>query len=792
MKKVKDIVSKMTLKEKVRLLSGKDFWLLEGYEHLGLPSIMVTDGPHGLRKQAGSSDHAGLNKSVKSTCFPTAVTLASTWNKDLIYKLGEALGDECRTEEVSVLLGPGANIKRHPLCGRNFEYFSEDPLLSGKLASSFIQGVQSKGIGTSLKHYVANNQEAMRMAVDTFVDERTLREMYLKSFEIAVKDAQPWTVMCSYNKVNGTYLSEHKRLLSDVLKDEWQHEGIVVTDWGACNNRVDGLIAGQELEMPGGLAYNDKLLIKAIQEGRLQEDLLNKRVEKLVELILKSKETLDQEFVPYDKEKHHDFSAEIAKEGIVLLQNKNNVLPLNKKQSVCLIGEFAEKPRYQGNGSSLIQPTKITTVLETFTETLGDKLSYAKGYRVATDQVEDPLIHEAVELAKGKDVVFVMLGLTPSYESEGFDRTHLRLPTNHLYLIEELSKVHDNIIVSLSNGAPVLIPFKDKVNGIIEQYLGGQNSGTALRDIVFGFDNPSGKLAETFPNNLEEFPSNQNFPGRPRQVEYREGLYVGYRFYDSVDLEPLYPFGYGLSYTTFEYSDLEVNVGKDINITYKITNTGQRDGKEISQVYIGKHDSAIYRPMKELKAFDKTLIKTGETKEIKLTIPLSELSVYYSEDFEIENGEYNVYVGSSSKDIHLSESIHVDGSTFEKESNVYHNIDKDFYPTKTDFEDLAKFMIPEYPGSKPYTLNSTIGEAQATLVGRVMKKALYKQFSDHLVDESEDADSLQNMIDHMVDDLPFRSLVMLSGGKLSKGRALGLIDLMNKRVLRGLFRLIKG
>jgi len=786
--KTSEIIENISLEDKARLCSGKNFWELESV--VELPSIMVTDGPHGLRKQTADPDHLGISQSVKATCYPTAVGLASTWDNDLMYQVGEHLGEECRTEKVSVLLGPGANIKRHPLCGRNFEYFSEDPYLTGHIAKSFINGVQSKGIGTSMKHFIANNQETMRMAVDTFVDERTLRELYLKGFEIAVKEAQPWTVMCSYNKLNGTYLSENKKLLQDILKDEWGHSGLVVTDWGACNNRVEGLKAGQELEMPGGTDTNAKMIVKAVQEGTLSIETLNSRVERVIDLILKSLPVLEKEQTPYDKESHHQFSRRVAADTMVLLKNEDKILPLSKKQSVALIGAFAETPRYQGSGSSLINPTKVGTALESFSSLLGDKITFAKGYNPKKDVVEQDLVQEAVSIAKEQDVVVLMIGLTDSFESEGFDRTHLNIPNNHLVLVEEIAKVNPNIVVCLSNGSPIIMPWKDNVKAILEQYLGGQASGEALVDVLYGKVNPNGKLAETFPNSIDEFPSNKNFPGLPRQVEYREGLYVGYRYYDSVDKNPLFPFGYGLSYTTFEYSDLSVQVKKDIIIKFRIENTGNYDGKEIAQVYISKPDSVVYRPAHELKGYKKVNIKAGESKIVNINISKEDLKVY-QDDFLLEDGTYIVHVGASSKDIRLQAECIVKGVVFDNEvNNTYMNISDRFEPTRDQFEEILGKQIPKYPSLRPFTMNSVIGELQGTFVGRKIKGIMTKQFTSMLDDDSDD--SFKRMVEAMANELPFRALVMLSGGAMPIGRAEGLLDMMNRKPIRGIYKIVKG
>ncbi|QMS84669.1 beta-glucosidase family protein [Candidatus Xianfuyuplasma coldseepsis] len=795
--KARDLVQQMTLEEKASLLSGQDFWYLESIERLGLPSIMVTDGPHGLRKQAGNVDMVGLQNSVPATCYPTASLLASTWDVDLLTSLGEHLGDECLSEKVSVLLGPGVNIKRHPLCGRNFEYFSEDPVLSGELAAAFINGVQSKGIGTSLKHFVANNQETMRMAIDTIVDERTLKELYLRSFEIAVKKAQPWTVMNSYNKVNGLYMSEHPTLLNHTLKNKWKHTGLVVTDWGACNNRVKGIIAGQDLEMPGSLGINNKKVIAAVQNGELEESIVDQRVERIVDLILQAKETLEKPSFSYDKDKHHDFARHVATQGIVLLKN-TGVLPLDSTQRIALIGGFAEHPRYQGSGSSLINPTIVSTAKEAFEQRLGDRLLYAKGYDVATDQIDNTLIQTAVEVAKQADVVVIMAGLTDAYESEGFDRDHLHLPMNHNALIDAITEVHDQVIVTLSNGSPVTMPWKDNVQAIVEQYLSGQASGEAIANILFGEVNPSGKLAETFPNTLSEFPSNQHFPGQGRQVQYREGLYVGYRAYDSMTIEPLFPFGFGLSYTTFDYSNGQVESTKDtITVQIDVTNSGSVLGKEIVQVYVKKKNSVVYRPEKELKGFTKIELQPGETQTVTVTIPLFTLKIFNETSHKLEAGAYHILVGASSRDIRYSTTINIVSDDIINHDNVdaYTNISSTFEPSLDSFEELLGHSVPPIQPTTPYHINSTVGEVKNTFIGKQLHKIIQKNLGDIMGGDGSGDDMHQGskrMIEKMVDEIPLRGLMMFSQGKLSEGRMYGMIEMMNKKYLKGLFHIIKG
>ncbi len=563
MKDIKNLITQMTVEEKASLCSGKDFWFLKGIERLGIPEMMVTDGPHGLRKQAGRSDQLGLRDTVPAVCFPTASALAATWDRDLIYQVGVALGEECRQEEVAVILGPGANIKRSPLCGRNFEYFSEDPYLSGQMAKSHINGVQSQGIGTSLKHFVVNNQESRRMTIDAVVDERALREIYLAGYETAVKEAQPWTVMCAYNRVNGTYCSENAFLMTDVLKREWGHEGLVVTDWGAMNGRVDGLRAGVELEMPGMPNGNDAKIVAAVQSGELDEAVLDRAVERILTMIFKAEETLSEVFA-YDKEAHHALARKVAGKGAVLLKNDNAALPVMEGAKIALVGRFAKAPRYQGGGSSLMEPTQLDTLYDEMLKLVGaDTLHYAPGYDEKGDLPDEDLIREAIEISKDADVVVVCAGLPDLYETEGLDRKHMHMPPGHDVLIQKLAEAHARVVVVLSNGSPVEMPWVNDVQAILEGYLGGQAGAGGIADILLGRVNPGGKLAETFPLRLEDNPSYRNFPGGPATVEYRESIYVGYRYYDAVQQEVLFPFGHGLSYTSFAYSDLAVQPGAE-------------------------------------------------------------------------------------------------------------------------------------------------------------------------------------------------------------------------------------
>ena len=667
---IKELINEMTLEEKASLCSGLDFWNTKAIERLGIPSIMMTDGPHGLRKQVGDTDHLGINKSVPSTCFPSAAGLACSWDKDLVNKVGGAIGEECQAENVAIVLGPGANIKRSPLCGRNFEYFSEDPFLSSKLSAQFIKGVQSQGVGTSLKHFAVNNQEYKRMSIDAVVDERTLREIYLASFEEAVKEGQPWTVMAAYNKVNGDYCSENKKLLTEVLKEEWGFDGLVVTDWGGINERDFGLAAGLDLEMPSSGGIGDNKIIEAVKEGRISEDVLDQAVERLLKIIFKAVEN-KQENAVYSKEVHHALAREAARESMVLLKNEDNILPINEVESIAVIGAFAKNPRYQGGGSSHINPTKLDSIYEELAKVAGDKttLFFANGYALESDEVNEILIEEAVEAAQQAKVAVIFAGLPERYESEGFDRKHLSIPDNHKILIEAVAEVQNNVIVVLSNGAPIEMPWLDRVKGVLEGYLGGQALGGAIADLLFGHTSPSGKLAETFPKKLMHNPSYLNFPGDGETVEYREGIFVGYRHYDTRDVEPLFPFGYGLSYTSFEYSDLQVEKkqikdDETITVTVKIKNTGSMTGKEVVQLYVRDVESTMSRPEKELKGFEKVSLQPGEEKTVTFELGKRAFAYYNVKlkEWHVETGTFDLLVGTSSRNILLRDTVDVEST----------------------------------------------------------------------------------------------------------------------------------
>ena len=773
-----DIISKLTLEQKAGFCSGKDSWHLRSVEEAGLPEIMMTDGPHGLRKQPRKGDISGIGGSVPATCFLPACTTAASWDTAMLYRMGQALGEEALQEKVSIVLGPGVNIKRNPLCGRNFEYFSEDPYLAGKLAANFIKGVQSTGTGTCIKHFAANNQETRRQTIDSVVDERTLREIYLTAFEIAVKEAKPWAVMNAYNKLNGTYCAENKYLLTDILRDEWGFDGIVMSDWGAENNRVKGLKAGGNLEMPSSNGINDKKIIKAIENGELDESELDESIDKVIDIIIKSKHNLSKTH-NYDKLKHHRLVRTMAANSVVLLKNENAVLPLKKGDKVAIIGEMAKKARFQGAGSSFIEPTILESAYDIYKAEYGFEPKYEQGYKTDTDVIDEELESAAVELAeRDKDRKIIMyVGLTDLYESEAFDREHMRLPENQLSLIEKVCAVNENVIIVLSCGSPVEMPFEKDVKAILCSYLGGQAGAGAVLDILYGKTNPSGKLPETFPLKYEDVPSAKYFPEGPETVEYREGIYVGYRYFDSADVPVLYPFGYGLSYTTFEFSDLKLsseNIRDDdkLTVTFKVKNTGETDGAEVCQLYIGANENKIYRPKKELRAFTKIYLKAGEEKSVSFTLGKREFSYYNvdSKSFEAETGRYTVYVGNSLVDLPLQKIVKVTNVEGIKPIN-YTQATPHYFEAKvnevtdSEFETLLGRELPPKQKGEDFvpSVDMPLIDMTDYAGGRFLNKFAYKVTM--LVVKGTITN--RKMAATMLLSTPVRASVMMSGGALT-------------------------
>ncbi len=663
-------VTQLTLDEKASLTSGASFWYTKSVDRVGVPAIMVTDGPHGLRKQREGGDHLGIGDSVPATCFPPAVGLGSSWDVDLIHRVGEALGTETSIENVAVLLGPGINIKRSPLCGRTFEYLSEDPIVSGVLGAAIVQGIQSKGVGTSLKHFAANNQENDRMRSSSDVDPRPLREIYLRGFQRVVEDAQPWTVMCSYNRINGVYASEDPWLLTQVLRDEWGFEGLVVSDWGAVNERVVGLAAGMDLEMPSSNGVTDAQIVAAVQDGSLDESVVDVAAGRVLDLVHKATQGAGAVAGPLDVDAHHVLAREAAGRSIVLLKNDGGVLPLAKDAKLAVIGEFAAKPRYQGAGSSMINPTRLDTALDEIRALAAGEVSYAQGFSNAlevSDEEASVLRDEAVAAASVSDVAVLFLGLPARLESEGYDRDDIDLPAAQLALVDAVLAANPNTVVVLSNGGVVALPFADRVPAILEGWLLGQAGGGATADVLFGDVNPSAKLTETIPLRLEDTPAFLDFPGEFSHTRYGEGLFVGYRWYDARRLEVAFPFGHGLSYTSFSYADAaaQVDANGDVEVTVAVTNTGDRAGREVVQVYTSLSGSSVQRAPRELKAFASVALEPGETQVVTLTVRRKDLAYWdiRADRWVVEGGEYTVDVAASSRDLRAAVTVAVTGDT---------------------------------------------------------------------------------------------------------------------------------
>jgi len=756
---VKDIVSKMTLEEKAGLCSGRDFWHTKGIERLGVPEVMVSDGPHGLRTQDQNVDNPGINDSIKAVCFPTACALAASFDRNLIYEMGKALGDECQHENVSTILGPAVNIKRSPLCGRNFEYFSEDPYLATEMATFHIKGVQSKNVGTSMKHFLANNQEHRRMSSSSEIDERTLREIYLAAFEGAVKNAKPWTIMCSYNGINGTLVSENKRYLTDILRGEWGFDGYVMSDWGAVSDRIRGIEAGLDLEMPGSNGVNDARIVKAVKEGRLEEKIVDQAAERILNIInryIKNR----QADTNWDMESHHELARKIEGECMVLLKNEG-ILPLKKGSRIAFIGEFADKPRYQGGGSSHVNSFKIISALQA-SKGIADVI-YAQGYNNNEDIINEEMISRAVEAAKSAEVAIIFAGLPDSFESEGYDRIHMSMPNCQNELIKRISKVQPNTVVVLHNGSPIEMPWAADVKGILEVYLGGQAVGQACVDVLFGDVNPSGKLPETFPRNLQDNPSYLYYGGEEDKSEYREGVFVGYRYYDKKDMDVLFPFGYGLSYTTFQYSNLKLSSSeiKDtdiLTVTVDVTNTGDKVGKEIVQLYVGAKESKIIRPLKELRGFEKVWLSPGESKTATFILNKRAFSYYNTviHDWYAESGNYQILIGKSSRDIVLNEAVHVQALKklpFKLTVN-------------TTFGDLI-----ERPEVVEEELKSLID---------IVKAAMGQQTNGK--DKEESAAITDDMSNAMLKYMPIRGILSFGDGSMTYDKLTAMLDDINKKL----------
>ena len=798
-----EIVGKMSLEQKATFVSGYDYWHLEEAPELGLPKICITDGPHGLRKAKGkdyvpeegeakSSGGIGLGNSVPTTCFPPAATSSCSWDDDLLFEEGVAMAEECLKEKVSVILGPGTNIKRAPTCGRNFEYFSEDPLLAGKCSAAIINGVQSKGVGTSLKHFACNSQEAFRMVLNEVIDERTMREIYFPAFEIAVKEAQPWTIMNSYNRINGVYASQNEWMQQQVLRKEWGFKGLIVTDWGASVDRVDGVKAGTDLEMPSSGNLNAKKIVAAVKDGTLDEAILDERVDTVVDLILKSKPALEKTHT-YDKKAHHKIAQKIAEGSMVLLKNDDSILPLQAGQKVAVIGEMAKAPRFQGAGSSVINPTMLSNAYDELVE-LGVDVTYAQGYYKSagtkkeqkTRMTEAQLTEEAVNVAKNADVAIVFAGLTEDFEGEGYDRETINMPPNHNKLISDVAAANPNTIVVLAGGSVVLMPWLSEVKGLLNSGLGGQAAGAAVANILTGKVNPSGKTSETYPVSFEANPTFGNYPGGPVTSEHKESVYIGYRYYDSANEDVVFPFGFGLSYTTFEYSDIKLSADsiKDtdtLTVSFKVKNTGEVAGAEIAQVYVADKESTIFRPTKELKGYKKVFLNAGEEKEVSVELSKRAFAFYNVNinDWCVESGDFDIMVCASSRDVKLTATVNVEAPVCEipdyrATAPAYYNDVKNI--TRDDFAAVyGELPNPQIDTSKRIDKYSCLNDARHTKWGGRLCRLISKVMSG--MGSAENGDG--KMLAAMATQIPVRNFVQMSMGAFSEYQAEGLLMMLN-------------
>lgn len=788
----KAILDKMTLVEKIRLCSGKDAWQTEDFPHLGIPSIRFSDGPHGVRKTSGKEDHLGLFDSEKAVAFPTASLSACSWDIDLLNEMGQALGEECLALNVDVLLGPGVNMKRSPLCGRNFEYFSEDPVLAGNLAAAWIEGVQSKGIGASLKHFAANNQESNRMISSSNIDDRAMHDLYLRPFEIAVKKAKPWTVMCSYNRINGVSSSKNAWLLSNTLKLAWNFEGAVISDWGAGHDRSEDIAAGLDLEMPGNQQYYLSSVVKAIQSGKLSEERLNECALRMLKLIQKCLEK-DNTLTSYDVDTHRLLARKIAQSSIVLLKNDTQLLPLSHSEPILVIGELAKIPRYQGSGSSRIHPHHVESLLDGLDEA---KIQYTYHAGYSIERLEDlEGIEQAVSSILPDQTVIVFVGLTDRYEREGFDRTSMHLPPVHDQLIDAVCAKTKNVIVVLANGAPVSMPWEPKVSSILEGYLPGEAGGPALVDLLFGKVNPCGKLAESFPIDDKAVVCHPHYGIERNQVNYRESIFTGYRYYDANPQLVRFSFGHGLSYSKFHYSNLHLY---EMSISFNLTNLGPHVGAEIVQLYIQNPTRADFFPEQELKRFAKVDLDVNETKRVTFTLNEEDFRYYSTKHKQsrVVAGEYEIRISSSSTDIRLRSQILVDGEM----DDVTENIPKSWYdtpigkPSDIDFERLTGKPIPkEISTSKgSFTLDSTFDEMRETWIGRRMLKAVDRMLCEAVKKPRAeiDDDEFEVMRSFSL-TTPLRNLILMSNGSFKESLATGIVHLANGKVIHALISFLK-
>ena len=784
----------MTLEEKCYLLSGKDFWQSRSVKRLGIENMTMSDGPHGIRKQEGAGDQLGLNGSLPATCFPTAATIANSWDPELGEEIGRALGEEAASQDVCVLLGPGMNIKRSPLCGRNFEYFSEDPYLAGKIAAGYIRGIQANGVSACPKHFAANNTELRRMASDSVVDERTLREIYLTAFEIAVKEAHPKALMSSYNMVNEVYANENHHLLQEILRDQWGFDGFVVSDWGGSNNHVEGVRAGSHMEMPSTGGDSDEELIAAVKAGKIDVALVDQRVDELLDVMLSTRKAVDQyKGRPFNQEAHHRLAMKASEQSIVLLKNDGNLLPLKKGTKTAVIGEFAQKARYQGAGSSVVNCTKLEHAMNVIEYHELDVVGFEPGYP-RTGPGDPAMRGKAVELARQADVVLLYIGLDEISESEGLDRSNMKLPQSQIDLINALAEVNTNIVAIVAGGSAIEMPWLPRCKAMLHGYLHGQAGSNAILKAVMGEINPCGKLSETYPMNYADVSSAPYFPAKERTVEYREGLYVGYRYFETVNLPVLFPFGFGMSYTTFQYSDLKVTAEQ---ASFTITNTGKRDGAEIAQLYVSAKKPSVYRPAKELKGFAKVFLKAGETKRV--AIPLDDKAFRYfnveTNQFEIDGGEYEILIGASVADIRLNGSVTVKGSgapaPYDMAKLPGYASGKIKDVSDAEFTELLGRPIPDGHWTGNLRMNDAI--CQLYYAKSLKARLVYKIMTALLNRSMKKGEPDLNII--FIYNMPFRGIGKMTGGMVSQEMCEGIVKIVNGHAIAffaGLGQIIGG
>ena len=784
---IENKINELSLEQKAALLQGWTVWTTLDLSRKGIPPIFLSDGPHGLRKQAGEGDHLGLNASVPATCFPSAATMANSWDPALGEELGAALGEEAAANDVNVLLGPGLNMKRSPLCGRNFEYFSEDPYLAGKMAAAYVRGIQSQGVAACPKHFAVNSQEMRRMSMDSVVDERTLREIYLTGFEITVKESHPKVIMSSYNRVNGTYANENAHLLQEILRDAWGFDGFVVTDWGADNDHIEGTKAGSNLVMPAPGPDLAMQIVNAVKEGRLEESVVDERLRELLKVMESTRAAVEAAPKSFDIDAHHALARRCAQEAIVLLEN-DGILPLKKETKTALIGDFAETPRYQGAGSSLVNPTRLDNLKDSLAAAGLAVTGYAKGYSRTEPKPDQALIDEAVRLAKDAEAVLLCVGLDEIMESEGMDRSSLALSEGQQALIEAVCAANKNVVLVLSGGAPFLLPAREKYRAAIHGYLSGQAGAGAMADALLGKVNPGGKLNETWPEALEDNPSAPWFPSKERTAEYREGLYIGYRYYDTAGKAVRYPFGHGISYTSFAYSDLKAD---ETGVRFTLTNTGAADGAEIAQVYVSRPDARIFRPKKELKGFRKVFLKAGESKEVFISLDDKAFRYFNvkTNAWEIEGGTYEILVGASVADIRLNAAVSIAGTPAPLPYGElpHYESGEILHVPAAEFEALLGHPIPNGKWGGLLEENDALCQmyyaksAVARLVYKVMTRMKNKS-------EAKGKPDLNILFGY---NMPFRAIGKMAGGMVSQKMVDDIVFLVNGHFWRGMGRIIR-